>query len=153
MGKTFKDLAEQDESDVAVLGVSAGGMVQRSVAGRMEEFATVASSLEELDVGRESAGVGEQLANGDSGLAEFVKDGGGAGVEVEQSTLVEEHRHRGGGDDLGDGREVEDRVGLDSGRIRVVDEVTEALRGDECAMMRYSESRPGECALLDGCRE
>ena len=57
-------LAEQDEADVAVFGASARCCGQRSGQGGAQQFFSVLRELEELLVGRQSAGVGQQHANG-----------------------------------------------------------------------------------------
>ncbi len=62
--------------------------------------------------------------------SKFGDDGGHGRFEVEQSTLVEDHGHRCGGDGLGDGRQVENAGRRDGRRRGIVGEVAEGVEGN-----------------------
>ena len=155
VGETLESHAEEDESDVAVLGVRARVVSQRHRESGCEEFVASAGAQEKLLVSGQAGGMREQHAQGDLVATrvfagEFSDDRDNRGVEVEQATFVKDHGRGCGGDHLCKGGEVEEGVGRRLGRVWVVGETTQGPQGDEFSLVGDGDARGGEGVSSDG---
>ncbi len=132
-GEGFDDVAEEDEVDVGVLEVVAGGGFEGGGEGAVDAFGFVwggeAPRVAEVDVGGFAGGMGEKHAEGDEGAGGVVVGVEGGEVALDGvveagdlALLVELHDGRGGGEALAEGGHVEDGVfghGLGGGGLAV----------------------------------
>ena len=99
------------------------GSAEREVVKAARSSSSRECALEEqLLVGGQAGGVGEEHAEGDVAAAgigfaagvghEFGDDAEYGSFEFEQAALVEDHRHGRGGDDFGDRGQVEESVAV-----------------------------------------
>ncbi len=158
IGKPFECDAKNDESDVAVFGARAGVGGKRSGEGGLQQGITRRGAQEKLFVSWQAGAVSEQHAQSNFAAArtisgEFGNDGSDRSFKIEQAALVENHRHGGCGNDLGERSEIEQARGGDLGRRRIVGETAKRLVGDEFSAKSDGERTAGENAGGDGLFE
>src|SRR5271165_5801985 len=133
-GEALQDFAQEDEANVAVAGSRSRRCDQGSGACGTDQIVTGAGGLEELDVGRKTAGVSEQHANGDgaavAAMAEFGEERGDRRFQIQQAALVEQHSHGCGRDNFCDRGEVKDRLPAYLVRIWLVGVAAETCTDD-----------------------
>ena len=122
-GDAFESCAQHDESDVAVLGVRAGIGREGSGEGGSQQVFARARFEEQLLVGGQAGGVGEEHAEGDVAAArigfaagvghEFGDDADYGGFQFEQAALVEDCVAVVVATTVGQGSEVEESRGRD----------------------------------------
>src|SRR5690606_22948467 len=110
-GDPLDDLAERDEPEVAV-DVAGARLARRCHVPHAPEGGGLVGRAPQVDPGRQTGGVGEQLLDGDRLLAVRREGGdvGGGGVREVDLAALDELHDRDGGEELGQGGEVEDRV-------------------------------------------
>lgn len=158
VGEAFQGDAEKDESNVAIFGVGSGIVGERHRECCRKEFIAGAGAQEKLFVCRKAGRVGEEHAQRDLIAARVLTgklpdDRDQGHVEIEEAALVEEHRHGRGGQDFGQGREVEERDGSGLRGGAIEGEVAEGSEGYEFVFVRNSDGGGGEGAGGDGIIE
>lgn len=155
-GDALDELAEENESDVAVLGPLEGsGLEGHTHGGGGDGIASGGLEIE-FAMGGQAGGMGEQhsygdrLATGIERVGELREEVDDFGVERKLVAVVEEHRHGGGGDGLGERGEVPRGFAENGGRVKVVGEGSEWLQGDEGSAMGDGEGSAGKNPLRDG---
>ncbi len=83
---------------------------------------------------------------------EIVAAGDGA-VQVKLASLVKDGGHRGGSDDFGHGREIEDGVGGHDGRVWREGVASKRPECDEFSLMDNGQGSRRECVGADGFLE
>jgi hypothetical protein len=146
------DDAENDESDVAVFGARTGRGGEFSDARCLQKFFASLGAQEKFLVGGQAGAVREQHAKRDFAavcetiVGEFRDDRRDRGFEIEKAALIQDHGHRGRGDDFRERSQIEDARGRDFGRIRIVGETAEGFVGDEFSAEGDRERAGGEGA-------
>ena len=110
----LQDVTEQDQPEVGVDHLRRRLVVQVHLEDPLEVGLLAAQLLVERGPPQQPPGVGQELAHDDPVLRSPAEPGHERphrGVEVEPALVDEAHRHRGGGHDLGEAGQVEDRVG------------------------------------------
>src|SRR5262249_45266362 len=111
--------AQQDEADVAVLGVRTRVPSQGQFQRLLQQLVSVAGSLEKFDIPGQAGGVRKQHANGHFCSSRIIASKARQQVQksllqVQLSTIIETHADRRGHDDLGQRRKIENRIRSDS---------------------------------------
>lgn len=70
---------------------------------------------------------------------EFRNDVAHGHLQIEFPTFVENHRHRGSGDSLSDGREIEDRLRSHRGGVGLIREMPKGLVGDQLSFQSHGK--------------
>ena len=113
---------------------------QRSREGGRQQFIPGLRLKKELFVRRQSRGVRQQhaqrhLASPRVAPGKFRHDAGHRRFQIEQSALVENHRHGGGRDHFRNRSQIEDRGHGHGRRVRLVSESTKGLQRDQFSLI------------------
>ncbi len=151
-GDPLEDLAEQDHAEVAVqvlgarLGDQVHGLNAREVGLRTLEL------LVQRRPPVDPRAVGEQVADGDRLLARALEERQVVLhllVQIEAPFVDQDHRHRGRRHDLGQARQIVDRVRFDRRRVLVVGQPPEGTEVRQHAAVTDRDDPTREGPLLD----